>query len=170
MTIVFAGALEKHNGICKLLDAWKVIPDNYELIVYGKGGLKQYVAEIAQSLPNVTYRGYANKDVIHQEMMQSDFNVCFRFSDGIDERFFFPSKFFSVNCYPGFALVNNFSGLPREFQEVGFVINDDMSNIVEVLESKVMDLKKKTVKRQEYLFGNYSWSKLFVNVFNGTNS
>lgn len=165
-TVLYAGALEKHNGIDKLVDFWPSVPENFHLVIYGRGSLEKYVIDASLVSPNVCFRGFASKDDIHFQMISSDFNICFRFGDGIDERFFFPSKFFSVNCYPGFSLVNDFHGVPSCYSSMGSIIYNDLSNLVDVLTSDRNTLSRITDSRQRYLFDEYNWTKFLAKVVN----
>lgn len=157
LTLVYAGALEKHNGVDKLIRIWKSMPENHKLMIFGKGSLEGKVVVADREMVNITYCGFASKDYVHERMVSADFNICFRFGDGIDERFFFPSKFFSVNCYPGFALINDFYGLPDGFRELGYLMKDDLSNLSEIINLDRSVLNEQTKKRQEYLYSNYRW-------------
>ncbi|MHA3887682.1 glycosyltransferase [Stutzerimonas degradans] len=164
ITVLYAGALEKHNGLDRLLSSWEKVPENVKLFIYGRGSLGEEVLRAAQKLNNIQYLGFSSKDEIHRHMLKSDFNVCLRFSNGLDERFFFPSKFFSINCYPGFSLVNDFYGLPDGYRDAGLIINDDFSNILEILQCDKKYLRLTTAERQGYLYENYVWSKLLGGV------
>jgi len=158
LTILYAGALERHNGVDKLIRAWRLAPNNANLLIYGRGTLEKEVSDADRDCENVSYLGFASKEEIHAKMLTSDFNVCFRFSDGLDERFFFPSKFFSINCYPGFALINEFCGLPDGFKEIGILVDPDLSNLPDILNMGSSVLSNKTRERQNYLYSNFRWS------------
>jgi glycosyltransferase involved in cell wall biosynthesis len=164
--VLYAGALERHNGIDRLIDVWAGVPNNFKLLIYGKGSLEKNVLDSVKKHSNIQYLGLASKEEVHQVMLKSDFNICFRFSEGLDERFFFPSKFFSVNCYPGFALVNDFYGLPDGFRKIGLLVSDDLSNIFEImnLDKKIIEIKVN--ERLSYLYNNFIWSVLLSGVVN----
>lgn len=164
LTVVFAGALEKHNGVDKLIRVWHSMPDNVHLVIYGKGSLERKVRSSSLSQQNVSYHGFASKDEIHDKMLSSDYNICFRFGNNIDERFFFPSKFFSVNCYTGFALVNDFYGLPDSYKELGFLVKEDFSNLPKLMNQENSILSAVTKERQDLLFANYRWSVLLSEI------
>jgi len=104
---------------------------------------------------------------VHKKMLVSDFNVCLRYAKGIDERFFFPSKFFSINCYPGFALVNEFYGLPEGFKSIGLLVDSDLENLPSLFEKNIDFLRGKTRERQDYLFSKYRWAAIFKGVLSG---
>lgn len=164
ITVLYAGALEKHNGLDKLIFSWGKVPKNFKLMIYGRGSLEAEVLKAAKKFTNIQYLGFAPKDKVHRNMLKSDFNICLRYSDGLDERFFFPSKFFSINCYPGFSLVNDFHGLPDSYRNVGLLVSDDLSNICEILQCDERYLEMKTAERQSYLYENFIWSKLLSGV------
>lgn len=156
--VLYAGALERHNGVDKLIKAWKDVPPRFHLFIYGKGSLEKEVTQACKEANNISYMGLASKNKIHTEMLSSDFNVCFRFSSGIDERFFFPSKFFSINCYPGFSLINNFHGVPEKYRELGGLVDNDLNNLACILNKADTYLDNKTAERQGFLYSRYQWS------------
>ena len=165
--VLYAGALESYNGVDRLLDVWPSIKENVHLVIYGKGSLMREVEHYSQRFKNIHYKGFATKEEVHKKMLVSDFNVCLRYAKGIDERFFFPSKFFSINCYPGFALVNEFYGLPEGFKSIGLLVDSDLENLPSLFEKNIDFLRGKTRERQDYLFSKYRWAAIFKGVLSG---
>lgn len=164
--VLFAGALEDYNGISRLLKIWSEMPKFLVLHIYGGGSKLSLVRDFAEIHCNIIYGGYTTKNEVHKKMAHSDFNVCFRFSEGLDDRFFFPSKFFSVNCYQGFVLINKFSNIPEEYDSCEFMVRDDFSNLSEILQADKNLLDKVTICRQDLLFDKFNWRTLFERVFN----
>lgn len=96
---VYAGALEKHNGIKKLVDQWVKQDIKMPLHIFGRGSLEGYIRSFQSD--NIILHGFKSSEEVCSWQSKAKFNFCFRFSDGLDEEFFFPSKFFNLMCYKG---------------------------------------------------------------------
>ncbi|WP_127347772.1 hypothetical protein [Pseudidiomarina mangrovi] len=156
--IILAGALEKHNGVDVFIDNLQRIKFNFQAEIYGDGNLRDYVVEKCSRDSRINYMGTVSKKELDYLQREADFNCCFRFSIGLAERFFFPSKFFSVNSFPGFVLVNGFAGLPKEYLDIGFIVENDFSNLSWLI-SNAHSLSWVTTKRQSALKA-YTWESI----------
>ena len=59
--IIYAGRLSKEKGIDILLQAAKILPSKYNLIILGNGPEENKVRDVADSKTNVHYLGYQSK-------------------------------------------------------------------------------------------------------------
>ncbi len=160
---VFAGALERHNGIEKLINFWMDRSPELDLHIFGRGSLTPFVVKASQNNPRIKYHGFLPQDEIVEWQRSAKFNFCFRFSDGIKEEYFFPSKFFDLACAPGLLVVNNFKNLPS------FMVG--CSGVVEVVDefNELIILSDETVKklsayRRAQVLGTSSWSSVLTTV------
>jgi|AntRauMinimDraft_4_1070384.scaffolds.fasta_scaffold00138_9 glycosyltransferase involved in cell wall biosynthesis len=162
INVVFAGALTKYNGVDKLVDNINKFPLKSKLHIFGDGPLKSLVLEYSNNNDSILFYGKKERSVVEAAISDADVNICLRYSIELDARFFFPSKFFSVNCFNGFVLVNDFPSLPEKYREIGAVFKGDFENLSELLTRE--DLSSITKRRQELIFSNYQWSSLFSNL------
>lgn len=153
---VFAGALERHNGIDKLINFWIDRSPELDLHIFGRGGLTSFVVEASENNPRIKYHGFLPQDEIIEWQRTAKFNFCFRFSDGIDEKYFFPSKFFDLACAPGLLVVNNFRNLPSFMADCGGVVAtiDQFESLINISDG---DVKKISTARRAYVLENCSW-------------
>lgn len=91
------------------------------------------------------------------------FNFCLRYSDGIQEEYFFPSKFFDIACAPGLLIVNNFKNLPPFMKECGGVI-DTMDAIEKYVLLPDEDLNKISTCRRDAVLQNSSWHTVLKRI------
>ncbi len=125
---VFAGALEAYNGVDLLLENWPLHNEvSFELHIFGSGSLS-HLAEIkSQENRNVIYHGFKSPDVVDNYILKSRINFCFRYSKGIKQNFYFPSKFFDLIMLPGFLVCNRFNNIPAELCGYVHFVDDDFS-------------------------------------------
>ena len=109
---VFAGRLEENKGVKFLLDAWKIMPSDYFLHIYGDGSLKTEVEQAAKKHSNIVYLGFKPQKEIFEDLSTA-------------KALLFPS-----NWYEGFPMIiaESFSiGIP--------VISTDIGNQKDLIES-----------------------------------
>lgn len=145
---VYAGALEKHNGVKKLVDQWIAQEITMPLHIFGRGSLEGYIRSLQSD--NIVLHGFKSSEEVYTWQSKAKFNFCFRFSDGLDEEFFFPSKFFNLVCYRGGLIVNEFKNLPDDLKPFLFVVEDDMSNLEMVMHQPHNDLNAKFSAISQY--------------------
>ena len=69
---VFYGRLEENKGIRTLLEAWKNVPKNYKLHIYGEGSLKKLVLDYEEKFSNIKYYGFKPQKEVCQDLIQSN--------------------------------------------------------------------------------------------------
>ncbi|ENW96777.1 hypothetical protein F903_00583 [Acinetobacter sp. NIPH 298] len=135
---VYAGALEKHNGVKKLVDQWIAQSISTPLHIFGRGSLQEYIESLQNK--NIVFHGFKSSEYVYSWQVRAKFNFCFRFSDGLDEEFFFPSKFFNLVCYKGQLIVNDFKNLPSDLKPFLLIVEEDLSNLNLIMQKPDSDL------------------------------
>ena len=163
---VFAGALESYNGIDVLLPAWIQSDNKFVLHVFGKGALSALVSDYARKSDRIVFHGFQNEVVIETWQSESAFNFCLRYSKGIDQRYFFPSKFFSAVAAPGVPVANNFYGFPDALIEHCYIVDDDLNNLNKIVDTAYMCIQnnKKLTARRQWLEQNAEWKVILSAV------
>ena len=160
---VFAGALERHNGIDKLISFWTNRFPELDLHIFGRGSLTSTVLRACDINPRLIYHGFLPQEEIMKWQKIAKFNFCLRYSDGIQEEYFFPSKFFDIACAPGLLIVNNFKNLPPFMKECGGVI-DTMDAIEKYVLLPDEDLNKISTCRRDAVLQNSSWHTVLKRI------
>lgn len=160
---VFAGALEKYNGVDYLLDAWSRSDLSKELHIFGTGSLAEMAKLHSCKNKNIIYHGFKSPLIVKQYIGTASVNFCFRYSRGIDEEFFFPSKFFDVVSNPGLVVCNRFKNLPKELESSIYFVNDDFSNFEMIMKS-IDTMPSYYENRSRIVLNNYSWPSLINSI------
>lgn len=104
IVLVFAGRLEENKGIDFLLRAWKSLPLQYELHIYGDGALKTAVESVVREQSNIKYFGFMPQKSIFEDLVKAQAMI-------------FPSR-----LYEGFpmTIAESFSlGVPVVATDIG---------------------------------------------------
>jgi hypothetical protein len=165
--LVFAGALEEYNGIKDIVDYWVNNNVDFNLHIYGKGTFENYIKECANKVENIKYFGFASESVIIFDQLSAFGNFCLRNSKGINEKYFFPSKFFNVLACPGKAFVNDFHNIPEMVKQNCYVLEDDLTNFNQIIDcrNKEEDIRNYNA-RLDWLKNHADWSNAIVQVKN----
>lgn len=163
---VFAGALEPYNGLDILLSKWTDFDCDLVLHVFGKGSLSSLATASSQKTNRVVFHGFAHEDVITRWQAKAAVNFCFRYSKGINQRYFFPSKFFNVLAAPGAVIANRFEGFPADVADHCHLVDDDLTNLPEVIQAAVSskDSEVRLTDRRKWLEANAEWNSLLQGV------
>jgi hypothetical protein len=162
---VFAGALEPHNGIGLLVDQWLASGIEYPLHVFGRGSLEAHVKMAARKSSLIVFHGLEPEQVVLEWQRKARWNFCLRYSVGLDQRYFFPSKLFNVSCAPGSVIVNDFYALPSALREYLSLVADDLSDLGQVLSSASARFDVEDVNaRREVLREKHSWRSCVAEI------
>lgn len=130
---VFAGGLEPHNGIDRLVDQWLASGIAHPLHVFGRGSLERHVEQATQRSDRIVFHGFQPEHVVLAWQRKARWNFCLRYSVGLNQTYFFPSKLFNILCAPGAVVVNDFHALPATVRDYLCVVSDDLSGLAECL-------------------------------------
>ncbi len=161
---VFAGALEEYNGVDMLINNWPQHDDiEFSLHVFGSGRLSNLVLEKSRLNQNIIFHGFKPPEIVDEYLLKSRINFCFRYSKGIDQRFFFPSKFFDLILLPGYLVCNRFDNIPDELVDYVTIVDDGFFNLKEIILS--FSLSDRDFGDLFNIVGNnYTWQG-FINGF-----
>lgn len=162
---VFAGALEAYNGIDILISSWSKLDKNINLHVFGRGSLANLVEEYSKISANIIYHGFVDPSEVISWQKKAKFNICLRYSIGLDQEFFFPSKFFNVACCYGLMIVNDFSNLPEFFKNSQGLVFDDLSNLKKILDVDDSVIESEALKRRESIISLNNWECTLRDIF-----
>jgi hypothetical protein len=158
---VFAGGLEPHNGIDRLLNAWVSQTINIELHVFGKGSLSPLVSEIAKTNSSVIFYGFAPHEQIQNFIASSEYLFVLRYDVGIESKYFFPSKFWEAVASEATVICNCFSGFPSDLKEYCLTVQDDLVDLGSIISAPAGGiLRERNLMRRDYVIENYAWTPL----------
>jgi hypothetical protein len=161
---IFAGRLEKYNGIDKIVDYWIKNNINFELHIYGTGSYKSELISKLNLNPNIKYFGLVSDIDVFNIQLHSAINFCLRYSINLNQNYFFPSKLYNLMSAPGAVVVNNFNNIPDEMLKYTILLEDDFSNLVEILENSTKYDKEFYNKRIIWLNQFANWKDLMIKI------
>lgn len=161
---VFAGALEPYNGIDRLIKRWVTERQPWTLHVFGRGSWESAIRDAASAERNVVFHGLQPPATVIEFQKRASWSFCLRYSTGIDERYFFPSKFFDAGCAPGVLVTNDFFGVPDALRPYLAIVEDDLGDLRSVLERTSSSLEQRTEARRALLQEKFSWQASVAEV------
>lgn len=155
---VFAGGLEPHNGIDRLVDQWLASGIAQPLHVFGRGSLERHIEYAASQSDRIVFHGFQPEHVVLAWQRKARWNFCLRYSQGLNQSYFFPSKFFNILCAPGGVVVNDFRALPETVRDYLCVVTDDLSDLATHLSAAASFSSPDRVRiRREIVRSKHSW-------------
>ncbi|MCV2368252.1 glycosyltransferase family protein [Roseateles oligotrophus] len=162
---VFAGALEPHNGIDILVDQWVACGIKQKLHVFGRGSLERHVRQVAMQSESIVFHGFQPERVVLAWQLRASWNFCLRYSLGLNEAYFFPSKLFNILCAPGSVVVNDFHAIPEDLRAHLCVVADDLSDLKSILTAAVEMISPDRIRNlHELMRSSHSWSSCIRKV------
>lgn len=162
---VFAGALEPYNGVDRLINQWLCDDIDRELHIFGRGSLESMIREASLRYDKIIYHGFQSEDDVIFWLRKARWNFCFRYNEGLNEAYFFPSKFFNILCAPGVVIVNDFYGLPAGVRNFVCVVPDELSTLKKVMAQSLHQFDSNLVSERKHIVQkNYSWHACIKSV------
>lgn len=164
---VYAGSLSEANGFDILVKAWVEQKIPYKLHVFGRGPLNETIQSVSEmGRGSIIFHGYKDEDHVSKWIERSTWNFCLRYDRGINQKYFFPSKFFNVCCAPGAVVVNDFHGIPDKLRDTLTFVHEDLSNLRDALESARRDLASTsaTADRRRIVQAHFNWDASIQDV------
>lgn len=155
---VFAGALESYNGVESLVERWLAQGVDRPLHVFGHGSLSGYVRNAARQSNRIVFHGFQPESVVLEWQRKARWNFCLRYSIGLNQAYFFPSKLFNLMCSPGTVVVNDFLAIPPRLRSHLCIVRDDLSDLGERLhEATLVSDPERVNRRRRILAETQSW-------------
>jgi len=165
---VFAGAFEPHNGIDVLLKRWAAGEMRTELHMFGRGSLENMVKGYAEKSKYIVYHGFCSEDEVYDLQSKARWLISLRYSVGLNQDYFFPSKLFNLLALNGNVLVNNFNNLPRELLPYLVILDDKLLCLEEGFLIKKGVISVSMVNdRHQMLIDRFSWVHCIDRLISG---
>lgn len=159
---VFAGALEEYNGVDLLVSKWPTPEEiEFKLHVFGRGKLEHQIESEAAKNGNVVFHGYQAPEIVNRYSINASYNFCLRYSKGINEEYFFPSKFFDLILLKGTLICNHFDNIPEDLKLYVNFVDGNLDGLVNILGNNSWPERTNFLSKIDYLEENYTWFGLF---------
>lgn len=154
----FGGRLEDYNGPIDIVQAWPASGEAGILDVYGAGSRLEDVMSTAQGNPFVRVHGFVDREAFVASARSSLGLIVLRYSRGIDQDLFFPSKFLEACLLPVEVICNRFRNIPEDVAPYCHFVKDDLSDLPDVLSQVIGNRSPANISaRQSIVRENYSW-------------
>lgn len=124
--VVFAGALERYNGVDVMLDAVARLPmPELRLHVAGQGRLREAVEDAARRDDRVVYHGLLDMEGLARLYAEGDLLINHRSDRRLDSRYVFPSKLIEYLASGLPVISSQFRSLPDEYLPYLNLVEDE---------------------------------------------
>lgn len=160
--IVFAGALERYNGIDVMLEALQHLPSDVRLHIAGQGALKSAVEAAAVNDPRIIYHGLLDMAGLRTLYAQGDLLINHRSDLRLDSRYVFPSKLIEYLASGLPVLSTRFRSLPDDYLPFMGVIADESSQALAQAVRDVMGEPhtawNRAARGREFVIAHKAWA------------
>lgn len=116
VSIMYSGVIDMRYGIPELLDAMKLLPDNYELWLTGSGNAVELVKERAKTDSRIRFFGFlpSRQDLLNKQA-QATMLISPRKDTEDASKYCFPSKLFEYMISGNPVISCRLDGIPDEY-------------------------------------------------------
>ncbi|MDF7760039.1 hypothetical protein PU683_10910 [Kosakonia cowanii] len=157
---VLACTLMPYNGAYDLCKAWVDQKISIPLHIFGDGTDKEKILNLAKINPFIIFHGKVPPEEVKHYTTTALLNFCLRYDRGINQRYFFPSKFFDIYTCRGYVVVNDFYGLTEKIKHNLFIVDDELTRLSSVVDhARQKNPREDYVSRINYAEKHLSWDR-----------
>jgi len=163
-TFVFAGRLDRMNGIDVVLEAFRLLgPGPYRLVFAGAGPLAAAVENAARDDPRISCIGFVTLERVFELYRSAGALLCIRSTRIPGSRFFFPSKMLEYLASRAPVMATCTGHLASEYGEYVHLVRDETpSGVADVMRTLVStsqeELRRRAEAARAYVEGHKTWS------------
>ena len=163
---VMGGALEPYNGTAKIASVWPSCGSAGFLNIYGSGSEASRIEEISRKNCYVRFFGKVRREEYLSSAISSLGVIVLRYSEGLDSKYFFPSKFLEACNLNVNIICNKFINFPEQMSPFVNFVSDDLSNLesVLVISKAIVDSQELNLKRIDFVRNNYTWDGVMKSI------
>lgn len=154
--IMYAGSIDKINGINNLVDAYNMLDTDYELHIYGEGDFEEELNRISKINNKIKFYGRVDHGTILEKIQDARFLINPRPNDMDLVKYSFPSKTLEYLASGTPFISTNLPCYPNEYLEYinilkGYTPNEILHGLNYYLSIDYGELKKKALKGKEFV-------------------
>jgi glycosyltransferase involved in cell wall biosynthesis len=140
-TILYSGGIHKEFGIKMMTEAFiSLNNEEWVLHIYGDGNYKDELESICLKNKNIKYFGVVDNETIVKEQIKAHVLINPRLTDADYIKFSFPSKNMEYMASGTSMLTTVLSGMPIEYYDYVYLINDESIDGFKKSMKKVMEI------------------------------
>jgi glycosyltransferase involved in cell wall biosynthesis len=157
---VMGGAIEPHNGVVRLAKHWPSCGSAGFIHIYGDGSDSNNLIKISNTNRYVRYLGKVSRSEYLNAADRSLGVIVLRYSDGLDSKYFFPSKFLEACALRKNVYCNKFTNFPEELSGYVDFIESNMSDVKNIMSLEYNNKKTREEISQRIIFirQHYTWN------------
>ncbi|WP_150452011.1 glycosyltransferase [Arenibacter lacus] len=158
--ILYAGGIFKRYGVKTLVDAFmNISDDSIRLSIYGHGDLEEFIKKSSQEDHRVNYYGVVPNSEVVEAQLKATLLVNPRPTHEEFTKYSFPSKNMEYMVSGTPVLTTNLPGMPKEYREYVYLIEEEDVNGVENTLRKLISTNEKELfyfgaKAKEFVLSN----------------
>ena len=129
---MFSGVLSNDKGIHLLLEAIKLVPEEFRLLITGKGPCEQEIRDVAQNDHRIIFLGQVSFEEYLVRLKESDVLLNPRDMHYDNNEYNFPSKFLEYLATGNAIISTKFTGWER-FEENAIFIESDPEQLANAM-------------------------------------
>ena len=147
--VLYAGSLQFHFGLEAILEAMSFLnDDDIELHIYGDGAMSSIIQEKACMDSRIKFYGFVEHDVVLSKEKEASLLINARDPNESYTRYSFPSKTFEYIMSGTPFLTTKLPGIPEEYYDFLFLIDDFSPQGIAKAILKVKYSKEEFIKRR----------------------
>ncbi len=160
--LVLSGTLDVFNGVRLVLDAAKLLPPGFEVVVAGAGPLEGEVRARAKDDRTIDFKGFRTFEEMLELYSTADLLLNVRLTKAMNTRYFYPSKMMEFLA-SGVPVLSTCTGhTEEEFGDFVYLLRDEtpegLGALVTRIASSDPDERAAMGRRaREYMFANKTW-------------
>lgn len=143
---MYTGSLHKIYGIGNLVDGFiRAKMEDVELHIYGSGDFEDDLLKICKEYPQIKYFGNIFSKEVVKKQREATLLINPRPTKGEFTKYSFPSKNMEYMVSGTPVLTTKLLGMPKEYYEYVFLIEDDSEESVKNTLQKILNLDSNTL-------------------------
>ena len=171
-TIIYAGSLDKTNGIDYFIDGFlHANLQNCSLVIYGNGNYSDKIKEIVSKNNNIIFKGQVSNEELLPELRKATLLVNPRPTNQDFSLYSFPSKNMEYMASGTALLTTHIPSMPDEYLPYVYILEDESVQgvakiLIELLALSPDELYEKGLSAQKFVFENKTGKKQAEKIVN----
>lgn len=162
---VLAASLEPYNMARALAEAWIRLGIKAKLLIVGQGSEVKFIERLVNYESSIEFLGHRLPDEVRFLQRNATANFCLRADVGINQEYFFPSKFFDISGLEPWVISNEFKNLPLSLRDYVFLLDDNFKNLPDAVAYCIKNRSDENFRcRRLVLSSDHTWESCMAAI------